>query len=76
MPFFATLPAHLTKHFMATKQNQQVVRLSGVVAGHIVEGTVTFSPAPPPGIFAELAKFEAERILTDVVIGEIEAGRL
>jgi hypothetical protein len=61
---------------MATKQNQQIVRLKGIVAGHIIDGTVTFSPAPPPGIFAELAKFEAERILTDMVIEEILAGRL
>ena len=74
--FATATSAHLTEHFMAAKQNQQVVRLSGIVAGHLINGTVTFSPAPPPGIFAELAKFEAERILTDMVIEEIEAGRL
>jgi hypothetical protein len=61
---------------MSAKQNQQVVRLSGIVAGHIIDGTVTFSPAPPPGVLTELAKFEARRILTRMVTEEIEAGRL
>ena len=61
---------------MTTKQNQQVVRLSGIIAGHIIDGTVIFSPAPPPGILAELAKFEARRILAHMVTEEIEAGRL
>jgi hypothetical protein len=61
---------------MSAKQNQQVVRVSGILAGHIIDGTVTFSPAPPPGILAELAKFEAERIFAHVVTEEIEAGRM
>jgi hypothetical protein len=61
---------------MAQKPNQQIVRLSGIVRGHIIDGTVTFSPAPPPGILAELAKFEARRILAQMVAEEIDAGRL
>jgi len=59
-----------------TKHTQQVVRLSGIIAGHIIDGTVTFSPAPPPGILAELAKFEAQRILAHMVEEETLAGRL
>lgn len=61
---------------MDTKPTQQIVRLSTIVSGHIINGTVTFSPAPQPGVLAELAKFEARRILTDMVTEEIEAGRL
>jgi hypothetical protein len=72
----ATLPAHVNHSLMISKQNQQVVRVSGTVAGHIIDGTVTFSPAPPPGILAELAKFEAQRLLTHMVEEEILAGPL
>ena len=61
---------------MGTKPTQQVVRLSAIIAGHVIDGTVTFSPAPQPGVLAELAKFEAQRILAQMVTEEIEAGRL
>jgi hypothetical protein len=57
-------------------KNQQIIRLSAIVSGHVIDGTVTFSPAPLPGVFAELAKFEARRILTHIVEEEIAAGRL
>ena len=62
--------------FMKEKSTQKIIRLSAVISGHIINGTVTFSPAPRPGIFSELAKFEARRILAHVVEEEIAAGRL
>ena len=61
---------------MDKKPTQKTFHLSTIVAGHIIDGTVAFSPAPQPGIFTELAKFEAQRILTHLVAEEIEAGRL
>jgi hypothetical protein len=61
---------------MDKKPNQKTFRLSAIVAGHIIDGTVAFSPAPQPGILTEVAKFEAERILAHMVSEEIEAGRL
>jgi hypothetical protein len=61
---------------MNRKRNQKTFRLSAIVAGHIINGTVAFSPAPQPGILTELAKFEAERILAHMVSEEIAAGRL
>lgn len=61
---------------MSTKPNQQTIRLSTIVDGHIIDGTVTFSPALKPGVLSELARFEAERILTHMVKEEIAAGRL
>ena len=59
-----------------TKTTQQIVHLSTIVGGHIIHGTVTYSPAPEYGIMSELAKFEAERMLTNLVEEEIAAGRL
>jgi len=50
--------------------------MSTIVAGHVIAGTVAFSPAPQSGIFTELSKFEAQRILAQLVAEEIEAGRL
>jgi hypothetical protein len=61
---------------MNEKSTQQIIRLSTIVSGHIIDGTVTFSPAPQPGVLSELAKFDAERIFTQIVSDEIEAGRL
>ena len=61
---------------MSAKPNQQIVQLSAIIAGHVIDGKVTFSPAPKPGILSELAKFEARRILTAMVEEEIAAGRL
>jgi hypothetical protein len=61
---------------MNQKTSQQTIRLSAMVSGHLIGGTVTFSPAPEPGILSELAKFEARRILTAIVEEEIAAGRL
>ena len=61
---------------MDKKPTTKKFHLSTIVAGHIIDGTVAFSPAPQPGIFTELAKFEAQRILTHLVTEEIEAGRL
>ena len=61
---------------MAKKPSQKTFRLSTIVAGHIINGTVAFSPAPQPGILTELAAFEAERILAHMITEEITAGRL
>ena len=61
---------------MNQKPTQQIVRLSAIVSGRIIDGTVTFSPAPEPGVLAELAKFEAERIISHMVAEDIQTGRL
>jgi hypothetical protein len=61
---------------MTKKPTQQTIQLSAIVSGHVIDGKVTFSPAPQPGILSELAKFEARRILTHMVEEEIAAGRL
>jgi hypothetical protein len=66
----------LNSRRMDKKPSQQIIRVGAIVSGHIIDGTVTFSPAPQPGILSELAKFEARRILTHMVEEEIEAGRL
>ena len=59
-----------------SKPTKQVVHLGAIISGHIVSGTVSFSPAPEIGILSELAKFEARRIFTNMIMEEIEAGRL
>ena len=61
---------------MSKKPTQKTFRLSTIIDGHIIAGTVAFSPAPQPGILTELAKFEAHRILAHLVSREIEEGRL
>ena len=61
---------------MYQKPTQQTIQLSAIVSGHLIDGKVTFSPAPTPGILSELAKFEAQRILIHVIEEEIAAGRL
>lgn len=71
-----TVQVHSFDVRMNQKSTQQIVRLSAIISGHIIDGTVTFSPAPEPGVLAELAKFEAQRILSDMVSEEIAAGRL
>jgi hypothetical protein len=58
------------------EKTTQTIHLSAVISGHLIDGTVTFSPAPSPGILSELAKFEARRILAQIVFEEIGAGRL
>jgi len=61
---------------MKPKTSQKTFRLCTIIDGHIIDGIVVFSPAPQPGIFAELAEFEARRILDHLVTEEIVAGRL
>jgi hypothetical protein len=61
---------------MHENSTRQTIQLSAIVSGHVIDGKVTFSPAPQPGVLSELAKFEARRILTAMVEEEIEAGRL
>ena len=74
--FLATLPGQLTSLSMDSKLRQKVFTLNAIVDGHIIRGKVKFSPAPPPGIMTEVARFEAERLLAQMVREEIAAGRL
>ena len=69
-------PHIFTCRSMNKKSNQKTFRLSTIISGHVIDGTVVFSPAPTPGILTELARFEAQRILAHMVTEEIEAGRL
>jgi hypothetical protein len=61
---------------MPKKQNQKTFRLSTIINGNIIDGQVSFSPAPQPGILTELARFEAQRILTHMITEELRSGRL
>ena len=56
---------------MNKKSTKKVFTLSTIVAGHLIQGRVSFSPAPEPGIMTELARFEAERMLTQAVTEDI-----
>jgi hypothetical protein len=58
---------------MNKKPNQKTFRLSTIISGQLIAGTVAFSPAPEPGILTELARFEAQRILVHLVREEMEA---
>jgi hypothetical protein len=61
---------------MTTKPTQKIFHLNAVIDGHIIAGQVSFSPAPRRGILTEIARFEAERILEQMVREEISAGRI
>ena len=61
---------------MDTKPRQKVFTLNTIVDGHIIRGEVCFSPAPEPGIMTEVARFEAERLLAQMVREEIADGSL
>ena len=61
---------------MARKPNKKTFHLNAIIDGRIIRGYVAFSPAPQPGIFTEVARFEAERVLTHEVRQAIAAGRL
>lgn len=61
---------------MPRKPSQKTFRLNTLVNGHLIAGAVRFSPAPEPGILTELARFEAERLLEQMVQEEVKAGRL
>ena len=61
---------------MHTKPTTKVFPLNALIEGHIIRAKIAFSPAPAPGVFTELARFEAERLLEHLVRTEIEAGRL
>jgi len=66
--------SNLPKNVKETKQ--KTFHLNAVIDGHLISGTVALSPAPQPGIFTELARFEAERVLAHAVREAIAAGRL
>ena len=61
---------------MADKQTKKTFHLNAVIAGRLISGFVSFSPAPQPGILTEVARLDAERILEDIVRKDIVAGRL
>ena len=61
---------------MSQKATQKTFHLNTLVNGHLIAGTVRFSPAPSGGIFTELGRFEAERLLARVLKEEIRARRL
>ena len=61
---------------MSKTPNKKTFRMNAVIDGHLISGFVALSPAPQPGVFTELARFEAERILTHAVREAIAAGRL
>ena len=71
--WYATCANNLTD--MAQKPNKKIFHLNAMIDGHLIIGSVGFSPAPQPGILTELARFEAERILTNAVREEIARGR-
>jgi len=61
---------------MRTKSKEKIFTLNTVIDGHIIRGEVRFSPAPEPGIMTEVARFEAECLLAQMVRENIAAGRL
>ena len=61
---------------MSTKPRETVFTLNTIIDGHIIRGEVCFVPAPEPGVMTELARFEAERLLAQIVRQEITDGRL
>jgi hypothetical protein len=61
---------------MDTNPKEKIFTLNAIINGHIIRGEVRLSPAPAPGIMTELARFDAERLLTQMVQEEIDGGRL
>lgn len=61
---------------MIKKPKQKTFRMNALINGHVIAGTVRFSPAPAPGILTEIARLDAQRILEKAVLAEIAAGRL
>ena len=73
---YATRASIHTVPAMRQRLTQKIFHLNTLVNGHLIAGMVRFSPAPEPGIFTELARFEAERLLAQVLQEEIKNGRL
>jgi hypothetical protein len=61
---------------MNTKPKDKIFTLNTIIDGHIIRGQVRFSPPPEAGIMTEIARFEAERILAELIREEIADGRL
>ena len=71
---FAKLPVLTTlAKTMNKKPTTKVFQLNTIIEGQLIQGRVSFSPAPEPGIMTELARFEAERMLTQLVGEDITA---
>ena len=58
------------------EENQKTFHLNAIIDGRIIRGYVAFSPAPQPGVLTELARFEAQRVLTYAVREAIAQGRI
>jgi hypothetical protein len=61
---------------MNAKSKEKTFTLNTIIDGHIIRGKVRFSPAPEPGIMTEVARFEAELLLAQLIREEIAVGRL
>jgi hypothetical protein len=61
---------------MHTKPKEKIFTINTIIDEHIIRGEVVFSPAPEPGILTEVARFEAELLLSQLVRSEIADGRL
>lgn len=54
----------------------KIFALTMLIDGNLISGCVSFSPAPEPAIMTELARFEAERILAQLVTEDIATGHI
>jgi hypothetical protein len=61
---------------MSKKPNKKIFHLNAIIEGHLISGAVSFSPAPLPGILTEVARFEAERLLEQIVQKKLQSSRL
>jgi hypothetical protein len=61
---------------MDLNRNEKIFTLNAIINGHIIRGQVCLSPAPEPGIMTEVARFDAERLLAQIIQEEIDGGRL
>lgn len=64
----------VTSPTMLKKPNQKTFHLNAIIDGRIIRGYVAFSPAPQSGILTEVARFDAERLLTHLIRQEISHG--
>ena len=58
------------------EENQKTFHLNTIIDGRIIRGYVAFSPAPQLGVLTELARFEAQRLLTYAVREAIAQGQI
>ena len=73
---FGTLLVALSQTNCARHKKQENPSSSIVIDGRLIQGFVSFSLAPPPGILTEVARLDANQILREAVREEIAAGRI